>query len=491
MNSLPEQALPTRERSPLAELATIAIPAVIAMISHPAKLFVDARMVAVLGPEELTAQGDGGLVAFFPTAALIGGLSVISTYVSQNLGAGRPQRGAAYLWNGLWICALFSVLALGFALFVEPIFVWMGHEAPRIALETSYCQILLYGAFFSVAPRAVGNYFYGLHRPNIVMAAAGVGFFANVFFNWLLIYGNWGCPALGLDGAAWATVAASAVEFAIPFTLFLLPSFDARFHTRRAWRLSAPILHDLWRIGWPGAVMVGNELLCWAIFMGAIVGGLGVEEGAASWIALRYMMLAFQPTLGLQMAVAAVVGRQIGRGDPAAAEQRAWLGVRIGMAYMGAFAVAMVVFREPMLRFFITDGYTPEQAARIVEIGKAVMVCSAVFQVFDALGILMIGALRGAGDTLWPGVVNTVLSWGLVVGLGFAIVKVFPQWGAVGPWGAAAVFIITLGLAVLWRFIKGPWRSMVMVDRGEAPAAEPAPALTVQTRKPEGAGASV
>jgi len=291
-------------------------------------------------------------------------------------------------------------------------------------------------------------------------------------------------------------VIASAIEIVIPFGLFLSPRFNARFHTRRAWRLSAPILRDLWRIGWPGAVMVGNELLCWAIFMGRIIGGIGVAEGAASWIALRYMMLAFQPTLGLQMAVAAVVGRHIGRGDPRAAERRAWLGVRIGVLYMGLFAVAMVVFREPMLRLFVSADWSAEEAARIVEIGKAVMIAAAVFQVFDALGILLVGALRGAGDTVWPGIVNTVLSWSCIVGLGFAVVGVFPQWGAVGPWLAAAVFIIVLGVAMLWRFIKGPWRTMVMVDRGGGPPAEPGPGgaetgLLVEAVPAPGAGAAV
>lgn len=215
--------------------------------------------------------------------------------------------------------------------------------------------------------------------------------------------------------------------------------------------------------------MVGNEMTCWAIFMAVIIGRLGEAHSAASWIALRYMTLSFQPTLGLQMAVAAVVGRYIGARDRAAAEHRAWLGLGLGMAYMTTCALVMVVFRRELIGYFVTDGYSPEIAERVLSIGGAVMICAGFFQLFDAMAIIMMGALRGAGDTVWPGVTTALLSWTFIIGGGLAISAIWPEWGAIGPWIGAALFITALGLTMLWRFVRGPWREIELVDDPDHP----------------------
>jgi MATE family multidrug resistance protein len=144
------------------------------------------------------------------------------------------------------------------------------------------------------------------------------------------------------------------------------------------------------------------------------------------------------------------------------------------MTYMGVWAAAMLIFREPMLRLF-ADGVnnTPDVADRIVAVGGGIMVAAAIFQIFDALGIVLIGALRGAGDTLWPGVMTVILSWSLIVGLGWLMVEYAPELGPVGPWVAAAVYIGVFGGMMLWRWRSGAWRKIRLLGAAEGPQ-EPA-----------------
>ncbi|MBL0922716.1 MAG: MATE family efflux transporter [Phycisphaerales bacterium] len=468
---------PPENLSPLRELLRQAAPAMAAMASYTAMQFVDARMVAELGPRELAAQGNGGIAAWFAVSTTVGVLFAVNTFVAQNLGANRPERCAAYAWTALWMGLIAWLVMLPYAAALGPVFAWMhaGLADPTlIRLETDYARITLAGALFTLWARALGQFFYGVHRPIVVLASAVAANLLNVFLNYALIFGHFGAPALGVHGAALGTVLAGVLEFAIPMALFLSPRFNADYHTRRAWRWSGEKVRDILRIGWPGGVQTGNEMFCWWLFMAWLVGSFGAAHNAAGWIGLRWMTVGFMPAFGLSQAVTAVVGRQIGRGDHDAANHRAWLGVRVAMVYMGAWAAVMVVFRAPMTDFFVAGDASPETRAEVVRVGSAILVCCAVFQLFDALGIVLMGALRGAGDTVWPGVVTMILSWTLILALGYAFIRFAPQLGGIGPWIAATAYIVALGLAMCGRWMGGRWRTIRLVEPSSGPA-EPTP----------------
>jgi MATE family multidrug resistance protein len=179
------------------------------------------------------------------------------------------------------------------------------------------------------------------------------------------------------------------------------------------------------------------------------------------------------------MAVTAVVGKSIGAGKPDQAARRTRLGLGLGMAYMGLCALAMVIFREPAVRIFVaavpleSQMGSPEAIDEIVKLGSSLLILAAAFQVFDALAIILVGALRGAGDTLWPGIVTVVLSWSLIVGLGWLFVERAPGLGSLGPWIGAAAYIIVLSVAILTRYASGAWRSIDLLDKSPAELAIP------------------
>lgn len=454
-----ESVEPVESKHPLWEIIKVATPSVATMTSYTAMQFIDALMVKAIDPSDgvyLSAQGNGGLAAWLPMSLSAGMVGVVNTYVAQHLGAGRPERGPAYGWNGIWIAAIFAVLLVPYGLALPAIFAWSGHSARLVELETQYASVLIAGAFFSMAARAIAQYFYGMHCPGVILLAVLASNVVNVVLNYVLIYGSWGAPALGVRGAAIATVAGTAVELLIPMAVFLGPRFNRLYGTRAAWRPSLSHLREIWTIGWPGAITFGNEMICWAYFVVVLVAGFGEHHNTATWIAHRYMHLSFMPAVGISYAMTAIIGKCLGAKRPDLAQQRARLGIALSMGYMGLCGLAFVLLRGPMAGLFSTD-------AAVLEIASSLILIAAIFQLFDGLGITIIGILRGAGDTKWPGVLTVVLSWGILAGGGHLAATLRPEWGSLGPWSAAAAYIIVLGLCLGWRFARGKWRAIALV----------------------------
>ncbi len=464
----------------LAEMVKIAAPTVATMTSFTVMQFVDKLMVsridAGVGGDPalfLTAQGNGGIASFVPISIIMGLVTVINTFVSQSLGAKRPERGSAYAWNGLWLGTLGWLVLLLPAAALMPLVMrgLVGAEVEnpeRVAtLSAQYAQILLVGGVITIATKALSNYFFGMHKPMVVLAAALLGNAVNIGANYVLIFGHFGVPAMGVTGAALGTLIGTAFELIIPFAIFLSPSWNRRYATRSQWRPSTKFLRDLFRVGWPGGAMFGNELICFAIFLIVLIGRFGEDHSMVGFITLQYMHLSFMPAVGISVAITATVGKCMGMGRPDLAARRAWMGTALACAYMGVCAVAFVVFRGDLIEVFVPDETPPEKVALWVELGGPIMIAAAAFQVFDALAVSLSGGLRGAGDTVWPGVATIVLSWTCIVGLGWGMAVVFPEMGSLGPWIGCAVYISVLGLALLWRFLQGKWKSIRLVDHEE------------------------
>jgi multidrug resistance protein, MATE family len=491
---------PPVERSALMEMVALAAPVVATMTSFTLMQFADKLMVSRIGPDPIYvgAQGNGGLVSWVPISIAHGMVAVVNTYVSQHLGAGTPREGARYVWASGWISLVFWLVVLvPIALCVPWVFglshgglggETLARAEARDAMASSYAQILLFGGVITLTTRCVSQYFYGLHRPAVVMVASIVGNVVNLIGNSFLIYGpvapttgvGWldawfqftagvcqslGIERMGVAGSAYATLFATMVELSISGAVFVFGKRSRELRTCEHWRPSLKPMKEVASLGWPGALMFGNEMICWALFMVYLVGQFGTNHSTAGWIAHQYMSLSFMPTVGISVAITAMVGKAMGMGRPDVAAARAWLGMRVAAAWMTLCAIVFVVFREGLIRSFVDRATEPAVVEELVKIGSGFLIATAAFQFFDGIAMSLSGALRGAGDTRWPGVVTVVLSWVFVVGGGFALVKFWPALGSIGPWAAAASYIIVLSFALVWRFRAGHWRSIKLVDK--------------------------
>ena len=173
----------------------------------------------------------------------------------------------------------------------------------------------------------------------------------------------------------------------------------------------------------------------------------------------------------LALAVVAAVQFPWGSADMAFDSRIEWLpelGLGLSVAYMGTMGLLFVLLREPMVRLFIDGGTPPEAREQILHLGTRFLIAAATFQLFDAVAMSMSGALRGAGDTVWVGIVTVVLAWAVIVGGGEFMVRFFPGLGSLGPWIAASAYIVCLSVVGLGRFLTGRWKTIRLVSPGAA-----------------------
>ena len=487
------------------EVWSLAWPTIITMTSFTVMQFIDKLMVSQVGPTEIAAQGNAGTWSFAIIATIMGVVTVVNTFVSQHLGAGHPKNGPKYPWAAGWIAAISWCIIIVPFIFIVPYIFQFIHSSPEdarlVALEIQYATYTLIGSLFLLIGRGFSQFFFGMHMPKVVTVSTIIANTVNVLANYILIFGEEGIPgllhgipgtpALGLKGAAIATMIGMFMEMIIPLAIFLGPKFNQAYCTRAAWKPCIHTMKSIFRLGWPGAVQWGNEIICWALFMTVFVGKYGTNAMAAGWIALGFLHLSFMPAIGINVAINSIVGKYIGAGNPNIAASRARVGVGIALIYMTFCAIIFVVFRTQLMEWFVNgSSYTVIEQEEIVHLGANMLILVALFQTVDALGIVYTGALRGAGDTVWPGVITAIFSWVFIVGGGWIAVTYFPETGSIGPWIAAASYVIIIGITMAIRFERGGWRSIDLLgnnkERLEAGRAAP---LTIGPPSPEADGA--
>jgi MATE family multidrug resistance protein len=438
----------------------MSIPTVVITTSRTVVGFTDLAMVSRLGTEAAAALLPANLAIFVLIGLGMGGASAVNTFASQSLGRGRPTDGALYAVQSILISLVFGLAALPLIPFVPGVIAWFGHAPEVLRLETEYASIGLLSVAPSVGAVALGYYFIGIHQPRISMYASLFEVVANFAGNYVLIFGKFGFPELGVAGCAWSTVLASSSRIGLMLLWFWTARFRREFGTGRALRIDMPKMVGLVRVGWPVGVSFALEIVCWTVFTNVLVGRFGTVHLAANNFVFQYLHISFMPAVGIGMALSAVVGKAVGQGDYRLAAHRSHLGTALCVGWMGTCGTAFLVFREPLMSLWTDD-------AEVISLGMKLMICCAIFQVFDGLGIASTSALRGAGDTFRPGLYNALYSWVVMILGGWLVTRLAPQWTSVGPWVMASAFIILVALTLWIRFLRGSWKKIDLFGEGQ------------------------
>ena len=446
------------------EVLYMALPMIVAMASSTVMHFVDSWMVSRVGTSEIAAVAPAGAWVFILIGFLIGLLSCTSTFVGQSFGAGNYRDCARYAWQGVYI----SLVLGGAAILLWPtapaLFAAVGHGAEVQQREVIYFQVRLFSITGLTMSVALGSFFQAVSRPRIPMVVVILANVVNAVLDYVLIFGKLGFEPMGIRGAAIATVIASSIQGLIMLAVFLTPSFNEKFSSRRTAQWDWHRIGRLFNIGWAAGLNFALDVASWSVFTNFLVGRLGDIPLAASNIANQIMHLSFMPTFGLSMATTALAGQWIGRNEFGEAKRRTYIALKIAMAYMFTMGMLFLLFRRQLISFFRND---PE----VVAIGSSILIVAAVFQIFDAIAIVTRGALKGAGDTRWVAAFTVGYAW--LVFLPASYLMAFKLGlGAVGAWMGAAVYIFCLALTLLWRYHSDRWRTIDIFGESEvAPSA--------------------
>ena len=444
------------------EVLWLAFPIILAMASSTLMGFVDYWMISRLGVDEAAAASPAGITIFTFISFFSGILSCTNTFVSQSFARRDYGECSRYVWQGLYIALLAGLGGLLLWPAAPGLFALFNHGLRVQPLETTFFQSRLPSIWSLVAVTSMTGFFQGIGRPRLPMFAAVAANILNAFLNWVFIFGHLGSPAMGIFGSGLATSIAGAFQVALLVGLFLSGEYARTYRSRSLWRLNRSRMAQLLRIGWPAGVSWTLDVGTWGIFFNFIVGPMGEISLAANNMAGQILHMSFMPTVGLGIATTVLVGQNIGRGDLVTARARGRTALLLGMGYMFLMGVMFFVFRERLIRLFLPVPASAQEAATqaaIVALGARILILAALFQAFDAMGIVTASALKGAGDTRFPAVVTVIYGLALFLPL-CGVFTWIKDWGVVGAWGAATIYICVLGLTLLVRWRGRAWESI-------------------------------
>jgi MATE family multidrug resistance protein len=427
----------------------LAYPVVLTQVSTTAMGVVDSAMVGHLGATPLAAVGFGAIWMWTFFSLFYGTASGIQTFVSQADGAGEHESCGAWVWHGAYAvvpATLVAVIVVGFA--IEPLVSLLGPSPELQAAAVTYVKARLPGEVGVAILMVLTAFFRGLgdtRTPLYVMLAANA---VNALLAYGLIFGELGMPAWGVRGAGVATAVGMWFAALALYLAFRRRLLRVRYRTGAVPLDTRATLRFL-RTGAP----VGGEwclgMTSYATFS-TLVARMGDAEMAASQAFQMLLSLSFMQAVGIGIAAATLVGRYVGARNHEAAARSFRSALVLGAVLASAVALLFVAFPGALLRIFTDD-------PSVARLGVPLLALGALFQIFDAAGIIAEGALRGAGDTRWPFALHTALGWGFFVPCAWVLGFVLDG-GLTGAWLGGTFYVVMLAAGLVWRFQSGAWR---------------------------------
>ena len=428
-------------RDELGGLVRLAVPVAGVQIGVMAMGVVDTIMVGRVSPTDLAAIALGNIYFFASVVFGMGVILSLDPVVSQAVGADDRVGVGRAVQRGLFLSACLSVVAAAFLAPASPVLTLLNQPDDVVPVAAGYAHASIPGVFAFLAFMALRQTLQALHRMRpIVITILGANLL-NVFFNWVLVFGNLGFEPMGAVGSGWAS-SLSRWCMALGLTVVAWPELRPYLLPRRPDAFRAQPLVRMIRLGAPIGIQMQLEFGAFMV-VGIMMGWLGTVAMAGHQAALNLASLAFMAPVGIAQASAVMVGRAIGRGDSFAARRAAGGGILLAAGFMTFTALLFLTVPELLARIYTDD-------VAVVALAASLIPVAGVFQVVDGLQVVEAGVLRGVGDTKSPMIINLLGFWAL--GLPVSVYLGFrTEAGPVGLWWGLAVGLGAVALLLLVR----------------------------------------
>ncbi len=382
----------------------------------------------------------------------------VTTFVAQYLGKDEPQWIGPSFWQSIYLSLLGGILFLLLIPAAPVLFEWVGHSANLQILEVEYFQMLALSALPTALVASCSGFFTGLGRSRVIILINFVGLLCNVLFDYLLIFGNWGFPSLGIAGAGLATALANLFAALFGFYLVFSSHNKTKYGLIQNWKIHKDLMFRFIKFGVPSGLQWALEGLAFTGFL-VFIGRLpnGEVALAASGITVTIMMLAILPVLGVAQGLSVLVGQSLGRDEPKLARTYTWVAFQMALFYIVLMGLSFVIVPQLYIQMFQnTDNL--EKWLEVRSMVTFLLIFVALFLAFDAFNLIFSFTLKGAGDTRFVSLVALLLPWPVMV---------LPTWyvsnwgdGVYWSWGFASLYIFLQAMIFLKRFLGGVWQSM-------------------------------
>lgn len=446
------------------EVLAIAIPLILSCSAHSLQMFIDRMFLARYDLDMMPAAMQAGVTSFTFLSLFMGVIIYVSTFVSQYYGAKRYNRIGPAVWQGVYLAIVFGVMLLTLFFASESIFGFLNH-APNIRnYENQYYKIMCLGAPFSLVGVAFSCFYTGRGKTWTVLFVNGFGSALNIMLDYVLIFGKFGFPEMGIRGAALGTVLSMVFSMIFFAVLFFQPKYEKEFSCLSGYRPNFELMKRLIRFGFPAGLQFFLDMMSFTLFIG-IVGRLGKIAQTATTMTFSINILAFLPMIGMGQAVSILVGKSIGAERPRLSERAAYSAFHLCFVYMVTVAILFTLMPEFFLSAFKpAENFDNYQKVR--DVASNLLFFLAIFCLFDTGNIIFSSALKGAGDTRFVMFMSVGLHWLMLVLPPYLIVVKYQlKNGLYWCWFIIALFVAVLAGCYYLRFIGGKWKKMKVIEK--------------------------
>lgn len=440
----------------------IAWPLIIANSFWNLQLTIDRMYLGNYSTESLGAAMAVMGVFWVPMALLQQTAAYLTTFVAQYYGAQRYDRIGPAVWQSLYISLGGGALLLLMIPFSGMFFNWVGHSDSMRQLEIDYFKALCYSAMPTAIVAAASGFFTGLGKTQVIMWINCAGLIGNVVLDYVMIFGHFGSPAMGIAGAGYATAIGTWFSAFLGLYLMFRQRHEDEYRVRSSWRFDLDLMKRFIRFGLPSGMQWALEGLAFTVFL-IVIGRMSNGDAglAASGIVVTVMLLAILPAMGVAQAGMVLVGQHLGEKNPEEAEASTWSSLQVAAMYIFTVGLTFALFPKFYLSWFhnADNAQLWDQVSVIV---PYLLLYVALFTSFDSMNLVFSFALKGAGDTRFVTMVALIIPWPIMV---------LPTWlikdhtGAVYlAWGAASFYIILQALVFWRRFEGGKWKQMSVIN---------------------------
>ncbi len=444
------------------EMVSVALPMFVSFACDTVMIFTDRLLMSRLGPDLMNAALGGGICFYMLYTFMIGLVGYTTALAAQYLGKGEKHNSPKVAVQALLLALIAWPLLVLLREPLSRLFEVMGVPPGQLEPQQVYFKALALGGGIILLRHTLSSFFSGIGSTRVVMGASLLAMVVNVGASYVLIFGKFGFPAMGVTGAACGMLFASFCAFVWLALVFFSKKMREEFSVMKAFTFDAAIMKKLLRYGYPAGLEIFLAVSAFN-FMVMTFHSLGPVSATAASIMLNWDLVTFLPLMGIEIGVTSLVGRYMGAGRPDIAHRSVMSGVGLGSCY-SALMFVMFMFFSPQLATF----FHPDEMSGVFEqsIPAAItmlrMIC--VYLAGEVIVVIFVGALRGAGDTHWAMRFSVALHWVLALSL-FALLKFFHFPVHLG-WGAVVILFLALSTLVLVRYREGKWKTLRIIEPG-------------------------
>ncbi|MDR1417689.1 MAG: MATE family efflux transporter [Endomicrobium sp.] len=440
------------------EIFQIAIPLIISTAIWGFQSFIDRFFLAWYSTDVYAASLPAGLLNCSVMNIFIGLIAYVDVFVAQYNGKKEYYSIGNTVWQSFYIAILSGLVLIIFTFLSPYMFNFIGHPKSIMIEEIKYFNTLSYGSFTYFALFSLSGFYSGRGKTRIVLFVNIIAVIINIIFDYLLIFGKFGFPELGIVGAALGTIIGFFVAFILLLILMLSKKNNLIYKTRNT-KLNFETIKRLIRFGFPSGIHMSFDVSVYTLFI-LVIGTLGKNELIASNMVINICNLIHMPMLGIGMATSIIVGNYLGKNKASIAQIGEKTALHI--TYFFVLIVALMFLLTPNI--FIYPFSKGQDVFIIKQIKPIVLILFrfvALSVLFEAASTVFSSAIKGAGDTkfLMKLIIKLIIFISVLM---YVVVGIFHM-DLYYCWSIIVIYNVTLMLFCYKRYKAGNWKHMRVI----------------------------